>query len=192
MRCLSTVLMLLFLAKLNASERMEVSICGRSNIPRYKLVQAETTASLAFQHIDVEVVWLPCTMPAGHGPGDGAAWFTVRLRNDSLRRYYKDRSLYTMGAAWVSPDGEGYLADVYYPQVEALSHRSQANESALLGYTIVHELGHLLLGPGHSPSGLMSAAWGQKETLAISESWLNFSRPERDRIRARLQEMRGR
>jgi hypothetical protein len=35
----------------------------------------------------------------------------------------------------------------------------------LMGYAVAHEVGHCLLGPGHSYAELMRGAWNRKEPL---------------------------
>jgi hypothetical protein len=41
----------------------------------------------------------------------------------------------------------------------------------LLGFVMAHELGHVLLGAGHTPDGVMQAAWG--EMYALRQRWLS-------------------
>jgi hypothetical protein len=41
-----------------------------------------------------------------------------------------------------------------------------------------HELGHLLMGPGHRANGIMRAAWGRKELEALHQRRLKFQQAE--------------
>jgi hypothetical protein len=50
-----------------------------------------------------------------------------------------------------------------------------------------HELGHLILGAGHTPDGVMQAFWGQWQMNALRQRWLKFSRDSAQRIRNKLQ-----
>jgi hypothetical protein len=192
MRLISVGLLVMsFVAKLNASGRMEVSICNLGNLPEYLVGGAETEASFVFRSMDVEVVWLGCVSLSEGDRAAGTPRFIIRLRSDFTPSTAGSLSLHAMGLAFVSPGGEGYLADVYYPAIQALSMRSQAEESWLIGCTMAHEIGHLLLGPGHRLGSIMSARWGERETLAIAQRSLGFDRADRLRIQSRL-EVQGR
>jgi hypothetical protein len=49
-------------------------------------------------------------------------------------------------------------AYIFAERVKLLALRKGVSESAILGYVMAHEMGHLLLGPGsHAPDGIMSA-----------------------------------
>ena len=180
------LLVMFFVAKLDASGRMEVSICNLGNLPEYLVERAETEASYVFQSMDVEVVWLGCLSLSEGDRTAGTPRFIIRLRTDFTPTTAGSLSLHAMGLAFVSPSREGYLADVYYRSIQALSKRSQAEESWLIGCTMAHELGHLLLGPGHRVGGIMTARWGERETLAIAQRSLGFDREDRLRIQSKL------
>jgi hypothetical protein len=56
----------------------------------------------------------------------------------------------------------------------------------ILGHVMAHELGHLLLGPGHSPSGIMCPSY-RRETLRNAEfGRLLFTPEQARRMRAKL------
>lgn len=187
MRLILLLVVVFSVARVSAGERMGVAICNRANLPQYLVAQAETEASFVFRSIDIDVLWSDCEALATRNRADGMPWFAIRLRSDSVPNYGGELSLHAMGRAFVSTAGEGFLADVYYPAVKTLSESSQASPGSLLGYTIAHELGHLLLGPGHRPGGVMCARWNAKEADAIAKRWLTFDRRDRVRMRSRLQ-----
>jgi hypothetical protein len=133
----------------------------------------------------VEVVWLHCedAPPAG----SRAAYFTIRLRSDAPRDCPGESSLGLLGRAFVSPSGAGYLADVYYGAIQFVAAHWVTDADALLGYAIAHELGHLLLGPGHVASGVMRAEWNKRDLFAIRLGWLKFDCAQCARIQHELQ-----
>jgi hypothetical protein len=45
-----------------------------------------------------------------------------------------------------------------------------------------HEIGHLLLGPNHTSSGIMRAVWGKTEYRDMAQRWLGFSAAERQAL----------
>jgi hypothetical protein len=62
-----------------------------------------------------------------------------------------------------------------------------AARAVVLGHLIVHEIGHLLLGPGsHSRTGIMSSPWSQAQVKQIATSHLSFTEAQAQAIRDRL------
>jgi hypothetical protein len=53
----------------------------------------------------------------------------------------------------------------------------------LMGYTAVHEIGHVLLGKRHSRSGIMRAVWDRADFAWMSRLGLAFSKPEGKQMR---------
>ena len=67
----------------------------------------------------------------------------------------------TLGFAFVDLDaGGGSLANVYADRVGVMADAAGVGAAELLGKTIAHEIGHLLLGTNrHAPHGVMRASW---------------------------------
>ena len=73
--------------------------------------------------------------------------------------------------------GRAVLATVYSDRVAWKAGQSRMSHSVLLGRTIAHELGHLLLATtAHSEAGLMRAAW-TKDELRADRPWDWMFRP---------------
>ena len=65
--------------------------------------------------------------------------------------------------------------------------RFALDTGAVLGHTIAHEVGHLLLPRGtHGPAGLMRATWRMEDMRDAAQGHLGFSPAEAAIIRARL------
>jgi hypothetical protein len=84
----------------------------------------------------------------------------------------------------------GQTATVSSAWSDELSHALYVPSEELLGRVIVHELGHLLLGPGHSRVGIMKAHWKPEDLHRSNLGMLNFTSEQAERIRSNLQ--RGR
>ena len=191
MRYWNVLFLAVFAGNLDAGYRIEVVVCNFASLPEYEITTAEAEAAFAFHTIPAEVTWLDCATPSPKSEEGRALRFLVRLRRDAPRYYLREVSLHTMGRAYLSDSGEGYIADIYRPAVEALAQLRVANESSLIGYTMAHELGHLLIGPGHAARGIMSADWGPLEMSRIAKRWLEFDLRDRTAIRRRLEGQGG-
>jgi len=91
-----------------------------------------------------------------------------------------------LGFAAVEPaTGVSVLATIYYDRVERVAMRNGVEAGVLLGRTIAHEFGHLLLrSRPHSASGLMRAVWPDRGlTDDRSDEWL-FSADDGRRLAA--------
>jgi hypothetical protein len=51
---------------------------------------------------------------------------------------------------------------------------------------VAHEIGHCLLGPGHSYAGLMRGAWNRKDASEMSRLSLHLTKQEARKAVARL------
>jgi hypothetical protein len=91
-----------------------------------------------------------------------------------------------MGKAFVE-DAGGYMADAYFQSIQATSEKHHGDSGVLLGFVMAHELGHLILGAGHTPDGVMQASWGQKQMDALRQRWLRFNEQSAGRIRHALE-----
>jgi hypothetical protein len=184
-----TLLFALFSAgTLCAAERMAVSICNLGELPASTVVRAESEVDAVFRPMDIQIQWKGCDDDTAAGPA-GKAWFIVRLRNDNPPETKGKSSLDDMGRAYVGETGHAYLADAYAKAIKQLAARHDADADALLGLVMVHELGHLLLGAGHVPDGIMRAVWKADELEALRQRRLQFNKVQRERI---LQELRTR
>ena len=141
-------------ATLFAAEPMYVSVCNLGGLPESTLARAKAQTEAAFRSAEVRIEWKGCNEDPAATP-----WFTLRLRNDEPPKMAGTSSLNAMGRAFVTESGEGYLADAYFKAIRELASQHQADAGDLLGYVMAHELGHLLLGPGHVPGGVMRANW---------------------------------
>jgi hypothetical protein len=75
------------------------------------------------------------------------------------------------------------MADAYYRSVRLVAGANSSDASALLSSVMSHELGHLLLGPGHVPNGIMRAAGRPQDVDAEQKRSLKFNAAQGARIR---------
>ena len=166
-----------------AAQSLSVSVCNLGDMPESDLRRAESEATAVFRSAGVEILWRGCD----DSPAPGEHSITIRLRNDKPPVTTGSMSLDAMGRAFLGDNGHGYLADTYYQAVSDLAGRHQADAAVLLGFVIAHEIGHLLLGPGHVSDGVMRTGWNVSELQALRQRWLRFNQAESARIRQALQ-----
>jgi len=95
-------------------------------------------------------------------------------------------------AAIDSKTQTGVLATVFIDRTRRLSGELGIDHRVLLGRTIAHELGHLLLATTtHGTAGLMREAWSRDELLGTRrDDWI-FDRSDAEAIRKRLARLRN-
>ena len=138
-----------------------------SDVLRAALNVAEATFAAA----SVDVVWKVC------GPAECNVPPTPTERLVRLVRAPEGGSRDTrcLGDALIDAQkGTGVLATVYIDRVLDLARHLDINYTTLLGRTIAHEIGHLLLATNtHSTSGLMRELWSPDELLASrADDWV--------------------
>jgi hypothetical protein len=167
-------------------QQLNVSICDVGGVRDSVVATAKTEAQWVFRSARVEIVWVDCDETDVAAARRTPTVFVIRLRTDITPRAAGTLSLEEMGRAFVSDDSRGYLADAYLPPIQGTAERYQADAGVLLGFVIAHELGHLILGAGHTPDGIMRARWEGKEVSALRQRWLRFNRSQANSIRSFL------
>jgi hypothetical protein len=179
-----------FSVNLLAGQKMNVAICNLGGVDDAFVFQAKAETDQVYGSAGIRITWYTCEEFPTPAPKDSAPWFVIRLRNDKPPRTAGPASLDVMGKAYVEDNG-GYMADAYWQAIALNSAQHEADGGALLGFVMAHELGHLLLGPGHTPDGVMQAAWGQKQMDALRRRWLKFGKESAKRIQRALDARTG-
>jgi hypothetical protein len=170
-----------------AGERITVAVCNVGELPSQVIEHAKTETAYVFQSMDVEVRWTKCSAEIGAADASLRPDFMVRVRLGGHLPKAGPTSLEAMGRAFMNVDGAGNMADVYYGAIRELTLLYPITTAdQLMGYTMAHELGHLLIGAGHRPNGLMRAALSKKELDALNRRNLKFNDAEQAAILAKL------
>jgi hypothetical protein len=178
-------------SKASIKEELQVTVAVHNDaeIPASTLLGAEAEASRLFRQSGVALRWLNCPLPAD-GPEDQGQCRTAEFpANLQLRIAPRSRNLseITFGISYLSADGSGCYADLFYNPVEEMHERSGVNLESILGDVAAHEIGHLLLGTNsHSGSGIMRARWQSAELGSIRTGTLLFSDTESRQMRSKL------
>ena len=185
----TSIFIILSTGTLSAADQMNISVCNFGEASRKAVTNAETEVSAFFRAANVNVVWKSCDDLPGTAPST-VRWFVLRLRDiKPLSLPVTSASLDVMGRAFVADSGEGDIADAYVEAIKDLAGQYRTDAGTLLGYVIVHELGHLLLGPGHMDNGVnvMRAKWSPDELRALKQRWLRFTKPQEAALHLALQ-----
>ena len=166
-----------------------VSVHNDAGIPPTTLMQSEAEASRIFEHSGLEIRWLNCPLPPDEtqdqalcATADFPAHFQLRIVKHSL-----NLSELIMGISYLSADGIGCYADLFFDRANNLHEVSHVSLASILGHGMAHELGHLLLGTNsHSPTGLMRARWEPADLVSASQGVLRFSSLESQQMRKKL------
>jgi hypothetical protein len=135
------------------------------------LQSALNVAEATFAAASLQIVWKVCGPSECNTPPSPAERL-VRLVRTPPGGTLDSRCL---GDAIIDMEkGVGVLATVYVDRVLALVQNLELDYRTVLGRTIAHELGHLLLATNtHSASGLMRELWSPEELQASrAADWL--------------------
>jgi hypothetical protein len=170
-----------------AAEHMNVAVCNVGELPARVIEHAEAEAAYVFQSMGVEIQWTGCGAELDSEDARTRPDFIIRVRVGGQVNTTGPTSLDTMGRAFMNADGAGHMVDVYYGAIKQLTALYPVVDGEqVLGCTMVHELGHLLIGAGHRPTGIMRAAWSEGELTAISRRHLKFNNAEQATILKKL------
>ena len=167
---------------------VHISVFNYAPISGEMVEKAEREASRVLQDAGVETIWQNCLRETREKSPDACGELSWASHFD-LRIIPRSRNLKgsALGIAFFADDGRGCCADLFYEPILGLLEESDASPSVVLGYAMVHELGHLLLGiDAHTPNGLMRAHWTREDLKNASLGNLWFSTEQSIRMRRRL------
>jgi hypothetical protein len=153
-----------------ASEVVTVRVYVSSDITPEALRAALDVAEAAFAEASVGMIWKICG-PRECNTQPSPTELIVRFLHSRGRRLNTG----CLGEALIDTQQRtGVLATVYVDRVLDLARSLDIDRHILLGRTIAHEVGHLLLASKtHSVSGLMREVWSREELLGgRADDWL--------------------
>jgi hypothetical protein len=166
---------------------LKVSVFNDALVPPSVLREAEARTRSVFEEAGVSLSWLDCGTPGNwHSElGCREVLFPSHLSIRLVAGQKAGRDD-IFGQSFLNEQGQGSYAYVYLTPLSGAKALELVREGDLLGYVVVHELGHLLLGKNsHSAEGLMRAKWDASELRAAARGRLSFSRSEAASMRAR-------
>ena len=155
---------------LGVSEVVTARVYKSPDLADEILQAALDVAQSVFVAASVQIVWKICGPSECNTPPSPA---------ETLLRFVnsRGRNLDTrcLGDALIDAQkGKGVMATVYLDRVVQLARNLEIDHRVLLGRTIAHEIGHLLLGSStHGTTGLMREIWSKEELLGRrADDWM--------------------
>jgi len=146
---------------------------------------AEDRASTVISQTGVFVDWRNCSFPddcqGGLKPIDVVLTLESKPRR-GLPQGALGQSLLT------GDDSYSAYARIFVAPILGRAETASVPPDYLLGYTMIHEIAHLVLGPEHAPWGLMRKRWGPDEEARIRNGSLRFSKDESTALRLGMSE----
>lgn len=164
-----------------------VQVYNYAQVSSEMLTRAELEAADIYRAAGVEIVWNNCKLPEDSQCAEylDPTHLGVRLLPD-IGAALSDSNL-TMGLA------VGNLASVSLRRVREEAAEFAVSVDAVLAPALAHEIGHLLLvGQGHSPSGIMRPHWRREDYERAPRGAFSFTARQaqsiRNEIKKRVQE----
>jgi hypothetical protein len=194
--CAAALLLPLTAMHVQAASRLEgltIRVYDMAHVDPRERAEAIQQASEILAEAGVTADWRDCGRradgePAGCELHRGRADLVIRVMHGGLDS--DTENAHALGFSVVEANtGAGALATVFANRVEPVARRTGADRATLLGRTIAHEVGHLLLGTNeHSDDGLMREMWtGAELARNRREDWV-FAPEDRQRLRAILRQ----
>lgn len=171
----------------SSGSALRIRFCDEVGLPAEEFARFRDEVSGVMGKAGAESVWVYCPVnnpaenPAGCQEPLKPTEVVVRLRAKAGR----DREQ-SLGVSAATKDGTGVHASLHFEQIRNLAGRAKVHSTHLLALIALHELGHLLMGPGHFPLGIMQPHWGIRQVEETLRRDLFFTEPQARKVQANL------
>jgi hypothetical protein len=168
---------------------LTVLLYNYADVPRKTLTEAEAFAGRSYRAAGIEISWVECATSeedadrfrACEQAGPGRTPFLKMIPETMAGKLHL--STKSEDALGVALESSAYIL---YSRVHETARLWGVPEYVILGRTLAHELGHVLLGENsHTRSGLMSPRFG-REDLVLDTGQFLFDRKQAARLRELL------
>jgi hypothetical protein len=164
-----------------------IGVSNYAKVSSRALAKAKNEARAVLQEAGIETMWVDCPLAGRRvdpGPCEASTDFFLTILASAMTGFPASERDALGFALPCHGLGAGCMAYVFYARIEALAAYGDATPSVILGYAMAHEIGHLLLGPGHSPFGIMRAEWNRGDLQLASRQQLGFVPAQAKSLRA--------
>jgi hypothetical protein len=174
--------------------QLRVSVFNYAGLSTSTIQQAEDVTTRIFLDAGIRVIWLNCPQDSEDEDSSdrcAEASFPAHMQLRILRSVHGLKPS-VVGISFMSADGIGCSADVFYEPLQVLQRQNHVVPSVILGHAMAHELGHLLLGTNsHSPTGIMRAHWTSGDLASATVGHFVFTLEQSRKIRMNLRVAEG-
>jgi hypothetical protein len=178
------------IAEPRPSLNVALHICDDDAIQRNLVSRAQVEMTRIYEEAGVQIAWTTDGAPTAGYP----LLTLVILCRELTDELTVDTT--ALGAAVGTRDYRGRVAYVFYDRVDDIAQTylnlsgelgtNDLNVVIVLAHAMAHEIGHLLLPHGHSPTGLMQAEWDAMDLRLAANRQLNFTSEQAELIRGQL------
>lgn len=138
-------------------------------------LETRDVATRILDRADISVVWLMC--PSGDA-ADRRCTLPIDPAEIVVRTLVDRRTPDRCGEAYLPQAGNGQMITLFLTCSEQVARRAPISAAAVHGHMLVHELGHLLLGPRHALNGIMQCPLELHDWHAAAFGRLGFMSAE--------------
>lgn len=155
-------------------------------VPYQTLADAEREASRIFREAGVNLLWMECGPVQNDSDPDACEQLGESMRL-VMRILPETMAVHLHRPPRVFGMSVQQDAFVFFDRVQELCGVENLSLSVILGHTMAHELGHMILGQrGHSPSGIMMDTIRKDALTRAEKGHLLFTPQQAAEMRARL------
>jgi hypothetical protein len=157
------------------------------------LLRAHRQATEVLQKAGIHPRWEQCRTSDAESNKDssctqpvGPHLIQLRIHSREMAKRATKRSV-EFGYAVPLTDSFGVIAGVYLDRTAELANSLGLDVHVVLGHTMAHEIGHLLLGSNsHARTGIMKPTWGDREIHLAKTGVLRFTEAQAERMQAQV------
>jgi hypothetical protein len=170
--------------------RVTIQVWDRVQLGGETWNRAAAVVDGVFKPVGIQLIWLHCVV--GETPKNLACSSPTGSNDISLRIYQRVKADFKIKgharggtSLLLSPEGGNGIIHVFSDRVMEVSQLYKLSPELVLGITVAHEIGHLLLPhQPHSLAGIMRASLNSKDWRAAAQGLLGFVDSQRQTILA--------
>ena len=167
-------------AAATAAGTLTVVVSDYAGTPHDILVSAAKEGRHAFHSAGIDTEWILCD------PAQGCLAPADSLQVKILAKPIPSTPVTALGlASTIRCNAPEHCSAsyIFYDRVIRFTDNTSTPVDLALGYVMAHEIGHLL-GLGHRPGGIMSAAFTAHDLQRAASGWLFFADDDARRLRS--------
>jgi len=183
--------------------QLTIRIYDYAELHPKQLARTRQVASRLLAAAGIDVRWEQCrtsdkdqNQDASCTQRAGANVIQLRIHPSKMSKKLTSRSV-EFGYSIPLEDGFGIIAGVYLERTSRTAKSLGLGLHVMLGHTIAHEIGHLLLGTNsHAKTGVMRPTWGDRDVRLANTGRLGFTeaqaRQMQDQVARRITSVKNR